>query len=48
MGCVKETLRKRREVSNDDKLYPLAQGPLAIDDDVREIKGKRKYVQGKK
>lgn len=38
-GCIKET-RKRRDVSNGDKLYPLAQGPLTIDSDVKDISTK--------
>ena len=32
-GCIKEA-RKKRDVSKDDKMYPLAQGPLTIDDDM--------------
>ncbi|KAJ7375892.1 hypothetical protein OS493_038213 [Desmophyllum pertusum] len=38
-GCIKGT-RKRRDVSSDDKLYPLAQGPLTIDTDVNELNEK--------
>jgi len=36
-GCVEE-LRKRRDVSSEDKLYPLAQGPLTINTDTTERK----------
>ena len=36
-GCVEE-LRKRRDVSSEDKLYPLAQGPLTISSDTTERK----------
>ena len=36
-GCVEE-LRKRRDVSSEDKLYPLAQGPLTISTDTTERK----------
>ena len=38
-GCIEET-RKRRDVSSDDKLYSLAQGPLTIDDDAKEMNTK--------
>lgn len=31
-GCITE-MRKRRDVRNDDVLYPLAQGPLTISSD---------------
>ena len=48
-GCV-EGSRKRRDVSSDDKVYPLAQGPLRISSDAtqlaskRQLKAKGKYV----
>lgn len=32
-GCITE-MRKRRDVRNDDVLYPLAQGPLTISSDM--------------
>ena len=35
-GCVRE-LRKRRDVSSDDKLYRLAQGPLTISSNTKEM-----------
>ncbi|XP_078375733.1 ZP domain-containing protein-like [Oculina patagonica] len=44
-GCVKVT-RKRRDVSSDDRLYPLAQGPLTIDDDAKEMDVEFNNVQG--
>ena len=47
MGCIKET-RRRRGVSSDDKLYSLAQGPLTIDDDAKEMNANYNgNVQGK-
>ena len=45
-GCIKGT-RKRRDVSSDIKLYPLAQGPLTIDDDGEEINANHGKVHGK-
>ena len=39
-GCIKKP-RKRRDVSSDDKLYPLVQGPLMmIDGDVKDMSTK--------
>ena len=47
-GCISlNGLRKRRDVNTDDKLYPLAQGPLTIDDDTKEINANHKTVQGR-
>ena len=45
-GCVEELVRKRRDVSSEDKLYPLAQGPLTISSDTAERKphAKGKYT----
>ena len=40
-GCVKES-RKRRDISSEDKMYPLAQGPFTLTSDAAEMKSKSK------
>ena len=40
-GCIKEG-RLRRDVSDEDKLYPLAQGPLTIASDAAEMKSRKR------
>ena len=35
-GCIKET-RKKRDASKDDKMYPLVQGPLTVDEDTKDL-----------
>ena len=40
-GCIKEG-RLRRDVSDEDKLYPLAQGPLTIASDATEMKSRKR------
>ena len=39
--CIKEG-RLRRDVSDEDKLYPLAQGPLTIASDAAEMKSRKR------
>ena len=48
-GCIKGA-RKRRDVTIDDKLYSLAQGPLTLDVDEEEkakstLRGKHKNTR---
>ena len=40
-GCIKEATL-RRDVSDEDKLYPLAQGPLTIASDATEVKSRKR------
>ena len=40
-GCVTGS-RKRRDVSSDDKVYPLAQGPLTISSEATGVTSKAK------
>ena len=40
-GYIKGS-RKRRDVSSDDKMYPLAQGPFTLSSDAAEMKSKSK------
>ena len=40
-GCIKEA-RLRRDVSDEDKLYPLARGPLTIASDATEMKSRKR------
>ena len=40
-GCIKEA-RLRRDVRDEDKLYPLAQGPLTIATEVKSRKRSNK------
>ena len=40
-GCIKEG-RLRRDVSDEDKLYPLAQGPLTFASDATEMKSRKR------
>ena len=40
-GCIKEG-RLRRDVSDDGKLYPLAQGPLTVASDAAKMKSRKR------